>query len=82
MRLDARCLAQPSLNPPDQTSENALALEVSTAVTAHRNHSWGAKLESLDVGDNSLGRMVKIMQTKWSSTPPIHAARSLAYIEE
>ncbi|KAF2879443.1 hypothetical protein ILUMI_26723 [Ignelater luminosus] len=70
------------MNPAHRARANALAVEVRNAITVQRNESWEAKLESLDLADNSLWRMAKVLRHKWSPIPPIHGERGLAHTDE
>lgn len=77
----ARKRWQRSWDPADKAEANRLQGQVKRAIQQYHNETWNAKLESLNIQDNSIWKMAKAMKRRSTirNTPPLHGRHGLAY---
>jgi hypothetical protein len=78
----ARKIARRTGYPIDRTTANRLQFEVKQALSDFRNEQWERKLDSLNVEDNSIWKMVKLLRNNRKPLPPIHGAHGMVYTDE
>lgn len=68
-------------DPTHKAIYNSLVTRVRTAVAAHRNEQWEAKLRSLSAADTSIWKMTKAILNKPTSVPapPLRSRTGLAH---
>jgi hypothetical protein len=81
-KIRGRKVARRTGFPMDRTTANRLQFEVKQALSDFRNEQWERKLDSLNVEDNSIWKMVKLLRNNRKPLPPIHGAHGMVYTDE